>query len=84
MGAPAIVSNVINWLNNYWQFIYLQRKETQVVYVPFPKPDDQNIKADKPFNDSVAGSNIQSRVNVFLKQKKLYLLKKPFLCWNFF
>ena len=49
------------------------------MYVPFPTPDDQNIKADKPFNVSVAGSNIQSRVNVF-KPKKLYLLKKPFLC----
>lgn len=46
----------------------------QVLYVPFPTPGDQNFKADKPFNVSVAGSNIQSRVNVFL-QKKLYLLK---------
>lgn len=46
------------------------------MYVPFPTPDDQNFKADKPFNVSVAGSNIQSRVNNFLKQKQLYLLKK--------
>ena len=42
------------------------------MYVPFSTPDDQNVKADKPFNVSVAGSNIQSRVNVFLKPKNVY------------
>lgn len=46
------------------------------MYVPFPTPDDQNFKADKPYNVSVAGSNIQSRINVFLKQKKTIPLKK--------
>ena len=54
------------------------------MYVPFPTPDDQNFKADKPFNVSVAGSNIQSRVNVFIKPKNVYTsLKKTLPLLNF-
>lgn len=42
----------------------------QVVYIPLPRPDDENFKGDKPFNVSVAGPYIQSCVKVFLKQTK--------------